>query len=253
MDRLIHTALNSITNQRDQKQIIAQNLANQTVPGFRRDLPNENGTLFVDQFNALSTRAFQIEADQHAFLDTPGALTQSGEPMDVAIADQGYFLILPENGEPALSRRGDLRTDSAGVLHDGAGDLMLGPDMQPITLPPFRAVQINPLGEILIEPSDGAAGVWEAAGMLGTVVPPDDLRLGKSPDGLIRPLDGPMPEANQQASVRQGFLEASNVNTVDELINMMEIQRAFELGIKLISTAQEADEVGSQLLSAPEG
>lgn len=253
MDRLIHTALNSIANQRDQKQIVAQNLANVAVPGYRRDLPNENATKFLEQFDSLTTRAFQTETDHHTFLEDPGVLNGTGESMDVAIADKGYFIVQPENGEPALTRRGDLRITADGTLRNGAGDQMLDPGGQPIVLPPFRSMHVNALGEIAIEPRDGAPGAFVTVATLGTVVPPEDMRLSKSEDGNIRPVDAEIPPADQQAQVKQGYLEASNVNSVDELVNMMEIQRAFELGIKLITTAKEADEAGSQLLTAPEG
>ncbi|MCE8421829.1 flagellar biosynthesis protein FlgF, partial [Rhodovulum sulfidophilum] len=61
MDRLIHTALNSLANLRDTRVIQAQNLANQTVPGFRRDLTNEGDARFLKAMGAASARAFQTE------------------------------------------------------------------------------------------------------------------------------------------------------------------------------------------------
>ena len=252
MERLIHTALNAIANARDTRVITAQNLANQTVPGFRRDLPNEGGTYFLTALNAASARAFQLETSLHRFSADPGALNETGEPLDVAIADNGYFFVLPQSGEPALTRRGDLHRSAAGELLNGAGEKMLDPEMRPLVVAPFKAIQINELGQVIIEPMNGAPGVWEQAGMLATVVP-QNLPLRKYDDGQIRPVDGPLPVPDQKALVRQGFLEASNVNTIEELLQTIEFQRAFELGIKMIAAAKQNDEAGARLMRMPEG
>ena len=199
-----------------------------------------------------SARAFQIETGVHQFSEEPGAVNQTGEPLDVAIADKGYFYILPENGDPALTRRGDLNRNANGELVNGAGAQMLDPDMQPIVLPSFTAIQIDGLGQIMIMPQDGAPGVWEEAGVLATVVP-ENTPLRKFDDGQIRSVEGSLPEPNQRAMIRQRFLEASNVNTVEELLETIELQRGFELGIKLISTAKQNDEAGARLMRMPEG
>ena len=115
MDRMIYTALNALAVSRDSQVAQAQNLANQTVPGFRRDLPNEGGVRFLEQMQGMTTRAFQIETGPAGFSETSGTLTRTDEELDVAIADRGYFYIQPGNGEPALSRRGDLRRHGLGV------------------------------------------------------------------------------------------------------------------------------------------
>jgi flagellar basal-body rod protein FlgF len=61
MDRLVHTALNSISNLRDQRVASANNLANMNVPGFRRDLPNEGRAFFIEGQDSLTSRAMQLE------------------------------------------------------------------------------------------------------------------------------------------------------------------------------------------------
>jgi flagellar basal-body rod protein FlgF len=75
----------------------------------------------------------------------------------------------------------------------------------------------------------------------------------KGLDGQIRPPPGTqLPQPNQGGRIAQGALEGSNVNATEELISSIELQRAFELNIRMISTAKEIDEAGSRLLRMPE-
>lgn len=252
MDRLIHTALNALANQRDTRTTSAQNLANIAVPGFRRDLQNEGSAHFVTTLDQQTARAFQLERGQAGFSRAAGPLESTGDPMDIAISDRGFFVVRPAGGEPALSRRGDLRLGAGGALLDGAGAQMLTAGLEPIVLPPFRELVIDDLGQISIAPVDGPAGVLVPVAVLATVDPADDLPLQKSADGHIRTTDGtPLPPADQRARVLQGMREGSNVNATQELIASIELQRTFELNLRMIQTAQQIDEAGSSLLRVP--
>ena len=254
MDRYIHTALNSLHNLRDSRVIQAQNLANQNTPGFRKDLENEGKTHFLQHLGDATTAvALHLETGPHGFSQDAGVLNQTNEPMDIAIADQGYFYVVPQNGEPALSRRGDLHQDVDGVLRNGAGEKMLSTDMEEIVVPPHRRMVVNDLGQIFIEPMTGAPGQTIQVATIATVVPAEDTQLQKKADGQIRMLNGEdLPEPNQGARVVQGMLEGSNVNPVEELISSIETQRQFELGVRMIRTAQELDEGGTRLLRLPD-
>lgn len=251
MDRLIHTALNSLANLRDSRVIQAQNLANQTVPGFRRDLANEGDPRFLKALDEASARAFQTERGPHSFSSLPGTMSQTGQPLDVAIAEEGWFYIQPDGGEPALSRRGDLRLTADGQLVNGAGEAMLDQGLQPIQLPPVRALTIDDAGRITFEAQDAPEGQVTEGPVLATVIP-QGVELRKSPDGRVRAGDAPLPAPDQRAKVLQGVLEASNVNTMEELVASIELQRSFELNLRMISTAKELDETGSRLLRPPE-
>ena len=98
MDRLIHTALNSLANLRDTRVTSAQNLANLAVPGFRRDLQNEGSAHFLNVLNTQSARAFQLERADNGFSRQAGPMDRTGDLMDLAIADRGFFYILPPEG-----------------------------------------------------------------------------------------------------------------------------------------------------------
>ncbi|MGX0974943.1 flagellar basal-body rod protein FlgF [Roseovarius sp. MBR-51] len=253
MDRMIYTALNALGVNRDSQVAQAQNLANQTVPGYRRDLPNEGGARFLQMMEGLTTRAFQLESGPAGFSQETGRLDRTDEELDVAIADLGYFYVSPENGDPALSRRGDLRREMDGTLRNGAGDAMLGPDMAPIQVPAYRNIRITDIGEIYIQPLDDPEGEAVLAGVLATVVPPDGVALTKGEDGQIRTVEGALPPSDQRAEILQGTLESSNVNPVEELLSTMQMQRNFELGMRMVLTARELDEGGARMMQAPEG
>ena len=253
MDRMIYTALNALAVNRDSQVAQAQNLANQTVPGYRRDMPNEGAARFLQQVEGFTTRAFQLETGPSKFSEQQGAMTRTGSELDVAIADKGYFYTLPSNGEPALSRRGDLRRDIDGTLRNGAGDALLGPDLAPVQVPAYRNIRITDIGEIFINPLDGAEGETVLVGVLATVVPDAQAELTKGTDGNIRMSEGPLPAPNQLAEVMQGTLEGSNVNPVEELLSSMEMQRRFEHGMRMVLTARDLDENGARMMQPPEG
>lgn len=254
MDKLIHTALNSIAQIRGAQIANAQNLANQTVPGFRRDIMPEGQAFVLEDQGVLQSRAFQIPEEHAAFSDIAGFINQTDEPLDLALADKGWFYVQPDEGGggPALTRRGDMRVTAEGALVNGAGEAVLNQQLQPITLPPFRSIMINELGAITIEPIGGAPGERVQVATLATTRG-DGLTLIKGLDGQIRPPPGTaLPAPDQGSKVVQGALEGSNVNATEELISSIELQRSFELNIRMISTAKEIDEAGSRLLRMPE-
>lgn len=253
MDRLIYTALNSLSNLRGAQISNAQNLANQNVPGFRRDYLPEGQAFVMEDQGDLQARAFQVPEENPAFSRVSGFLNQTDQPLDIALADRGWFYIRPETGgAPALTRRGDLQVGSDGILRTGAGDAILDQGLQPIEVPPFRSLTVNEIGTISIEPIDGAAGERVEIATIATTLAPG-LALTKGLDGQIRPTGGgPVPAPDQGGKVLQGVLEGSNVNATEELISTIDIQRNFELNLRLITSAKELDEAGARLLRMPE-
>ncbi|NBO21487.1 MAG: flagellar hook-basal body complex protein [Rhodobacteraceae bacterium] len=253
MDKLIHTTLNSIANLRNLQVVQAQNLANMNVPGFRRDTVGDGQSFFLQEDGALTSRAFAVGSTEASFSNASGFLDQTGQPLDVAIADEGWFYVQPAGGgQPALSRRGDLRAGLDGKLVNGAGDAILDQRMQPIILPPNRQVVIDDVGRIQIQPIDQPNGPLEEVTTIATTLAPG-TKLAKGADGQIRSVTGPMPSPDQQAKVVQGALEGSNVNSTEELISSIDLQRSFELNLRMISTAKELDEAGTRLMRMPEG
>ena len=250
MDRMVQTALSAITGLKDLKFDLANNLANANVPGFRRDLPNEGGAGFLSTMNQATARIFPLETGGRIFSDAKGALENTGVQTDVAMLNGSYLFIQPKDGDQALSRRGDLGVDAENKLVDGAGNAVLSAELEPIILPPFLAIKFSDNGEILVRKPGSLAGEFDSVGFLAsTSAQPEELSKGL--DGRIRKLDGSVPPPDQSGQYAQGVLEGSNVNAIEEMVFNMDMQRQFEINVKLIKKAEELDQAGTKLMSLP--
>jgi flagellar basal-body rod protein FlgF len=169
---------------------------------------------------------------------------------DIAILNEGFLFISPENGEIALSRRGDLGVNVENQLINGAGDLVLSDGLAPIVMPEFVDFSVTDIGEVLVQQPGALDGDFTSVGFIGSTTSELD-QLVKSLDGNIRKSDGTVPNPDQTAQFGQGYLESSNVSAIEELINNIDMQRQFEINIKLIKKASELDSAGSKLLSLP--
>jgi flagellar basal-body rod protein FlgF len=247
MDRLIHTALTTLRTSNHGDTVHATNMANASVPGFRRDLESASEVRLLDSENTLRSRAFTIRETKSIFSEEQGEIRFTGLTTDVAISGPGYFIIQHDGRDPHLSRRGDLRVNADNQLVDGVGAFMLNNELQPIILPPFQDISIGEDGRITITPIGAEPGEVVQAGFLGTTLA-EGVALEKSIDGGIRQPDGTVPPADQQSQVLNGALETSNVNTVEELVETIRRQREYELNVKLISIARDLDEAGASIM-----
>ena len=133
---------------------------------------------------------------------------------------------------------------------DGAGNLILSDGLQPIVLPPFSAMKFSDNGEVLVRQLGALPGDFTSVGFLGSASPSPD-GLTKSLDGKIRNLDGSIPDVDQSGLFAQGILEGSNVNAIEEMVLSMDMQRQFEINVKLIKQAEEIDKSSTKLMSLP--
>jgi len=249
MDRLIHTALNSLNIVKDNAFIRSNNLSNTSVPGFRADYHlKTSGTMFLDNYDTHITRGLSVKDDNNIFDASPGTLNETGKELDVAVRGDGYFITAAAQGN-SLSRRGDLDTNADGQLINGASAVILDDQLQPITIPPYRSINVTENGEIIIEPLTSAPGTYQSVATLGLVKPTSPLK--KFPDGEVRYADNSPIVANQGARVVNKFLEMSNVNLMEELVSSIEEQRVFEINLKLVKAAEDIDRSGSTLLKMP--
>ena len=250
MDRLAQTALSALRQMQDNKFDLAHNLANVNVPGFRRDLPNEGNAGFLKELEKLSAKVLPLETEARKFSNEAGQLQNTGLETDVAVLNQGFFYIQPENGEIALSRRGDLGLNAENQLVNGVGDLVLSDGLEPIILPNFTSISITDIGEVLVQQAGAPDGQLTSVGFIGSTSSEID-QLVKSLDGNIRKADGTVPAADQTARFGQGFLESSNVSAIEELIRNIDMQRQFEINVKLIKKASDLDSAGAKLMNLP--
>ena len=248
MDKMIHTALNTMHNLYDLRVLNSQNLANMSVAGFRRDMPNEGGTAFVMEDGEHTAKAFALEMGPWEFSERLGQMHNSGNQTDVALVDPGWFIIQPgEDGAPALSRRGDFSLDADGNLVNGAGDYVLSSGMSPITVPAFREIKISQIGELLVNPLGAQENEFQSLGMIATTTA-KGFDLIKGSDGRIRPKGEEFPPVDQLAHMQQGMLETSNVNPIEEMVTSLEMQRQFEISVKFIESLKQLDEGGTEIM-----
>jgi len=249
MDRSIYTALNSMNILRDNQSVTAQNLANVSVIGYRKDVSINFSSVYLDRDNGLDPRVLALQ-EPGGFDNTPGPMQQTGAPLDLAVDGGGYFIVRPINGEISLSRRGDFTVSADGTLRDGTGTQPLSTELQPITIPPHRKIAVSGDGIINIEPLNGPLGqtvrVAQIATTFGSEVP-----LAKTIDGFVKPIDGSIPEPDNRTLLLSGFLEGSNVKSVDELVSGIDQSRAYEINVKFVTTAKEIDEATDSLMRMP--
>ena len=249
MDRSIYTALNSMNILRDNQSVTAQNLANISVTGFQKDIQINFASVYLDRDKGIDPRVMALQ-EPGGFDATPGPMQQTGSPLDLAVDGYGYFIVKPANGITALSRRGDFKVSADGTLRDGTGTQPLSVDLEPITIPPHRKISISGDGIIEIEPLNAPIGQTVQVAQLATTFG-SEVPLGKTIDGFVRPVDGSIPAADNRTILLSGFLEGSNVQSVDELVTGIDQSRAYEINVKFITTAQEIDEASASLMRMP--
>jgi flagellar basal-body rod protein FlgF len=225
------------------QQSNSHNLANANTVGFKADL---------DAFRSLpvygpghATRAY-VENAQYGYDFTGGGLMHTGRDLDVAIADQGWIAVQAADGTEAYERRGDLRIDQTGLLRNGAGNLVLG-DSGPISIPPHETLLVGRDGTISILPLGQTATTLAAVDRI-RLVAPDLASLSKGDDGLFRLPPGQLAQPDASVSLVGGALESSNVNTVDALVQMIELARAFESQVKLMEVTERNDEASASVM-----
>ena len=250
MDRSIYTALNSMSILRDNQSVTSQNLANVSVPGFQKDVQINFSSVYLDRDKGIDPRVMALQ-EPGGFDSTPGPMSQTKSPMDVAIDGNGFFIVQPSSGgKIAMSRRGDFGVSADGILTDGTGTKPLSTDLEPIVVPPYRTITISGNGIIEIEPLNGPVGQKVRVAQLATTAG-SEVPLTKTIDGFVRPFDGTVPEPDNRALLLNGFLEGSNVKSVDELVAGIDQSRAYEVNVKFLTTAKEIDEATASLMRMP--
>ena len=244
MDRLIYTAMTGAKHILEKQATTSHNLANATTTGFRSQ---------VDQFRAvqvqgaiLPTRAFVVDSTTGSDF-RGGAIQHTGRELDMAVQGDGWLAVQAADGTEAYTRNGSLKTDENGLLLTRDGRPVVGDGGQ-LSIPPGRNIAVGKDGTISLVPDGSEATGLTAIGRLKLVNPPEaDLRRGD--DGLFRLKDGKPANADPNVAVISGALESSNVNVVDEMVNMISLARQFDMQIKLLQHAENNDGKAAQLLS----
>jgi flagellar basal-body rod protein FlgF len=241
---MLYVAMSGASQNTKAMQAHANNLANISTTGFRRDFEQARAMpVFGDSFPA---RVFAM-SERPATDFTAGALQETGRDLDVAAKGDAWIAVQAPDGGEAYVRTGSLEIDALGQLRTGDGMPVMG-NGGPIAIPPEEKIDIGEDGTITVR------GQGNNPNALATVdriklVTPDPKQLEKGSDGLIRMKSGqPAPQVDANASVQSGVLEASNVNAVDEMTSILALSRQFELHVKMMKTAEDDSQAMARVL-----
>lgn len=252
MNPALWIAKTGLEAQQTKMGVVSNNLANVNTTGFKRDRAIFEDLLYqnVRQPGAQSSqdttlpsglmRGTGVRTVATEKLHIQGNLAQTGNAMDMAIEGRGFFQILRPDGSLGYTRDGTFQIDAQGQMVTSNGYLL-----QPAITIPNSALSIT-IGQ------DGVVSVLEPGNAAPTQVGTVQLADFINPAGL-QPMGGNLfqetassgapqlgnPSVGGLGAINQGSLETSNVNIVEEMVNMIETQRAYEINSKAISTADQ--------------
>lgn len=244
MDRLIYTAMTGAKHILEKQATTSHNLANATTTGFRAQLDSFRAVPVVGA--ELPTRAYVVDATVGADFRA-GAIQQTGRELDIAVQGQGWVAVQLEDGSEAYTRNGSLKLSENGLLQTQSG-LNIQGDGGPITVPPDVAVTIAKDGTVSAIANGAKPGATNVLGRI-KLVNPEESTLTRGDDGLFRLKSGTPADASASVALIGGALEGSNVNVVDEMVNMISLARQFEMHMSLLKNAENNASKASQLLS----
>ena len=252
MSSALWIAKTGLEAQQTRMATISNNLANASTTGFKRDRAvfadliyqnivqvgssSSEGTEMPSGLN-IGTGVRTVATEK---LFSQGNIVQTGNDLDIAIQGRGFIQVLLPDGATAYSRDGSLQKDSTGQLVTS-----MGYPVQPSVTIPDDAINVSISSDGVISViSQGATGPTEIGNVqLADFVNPSGLQaIGNNlflQSGASGSPQTGTPGLNGLGTLIQSSLEGSNVNTVEELVNMIETQRAYEMNSKAISTADQ--------------
>ncbi len=261
MPSALHIAKTGLDAQQTRMSVIANNLANVSTTGFKKSRPAFQDLLYetVNQPGAASSQNTELPSGlmlgtgvrtvATGKIFTQGTLTQTENSLDMAIQGRGFFQILLPDGATGYTRDGSFSMNSQGQLVTSSGY-----QVDPAVSIPAETLSIT-VGV------DGTVSALVAGSTSPTQVGSIQLADFINPQGLQAagenlyketvssgsPQSG-TPGLNGVGTLLQGNLEGANVNVVEELVNMIETQRAYEMNSKAIKTVDEMLQFVSQTL-----
>ena len=248
----LHVARTGLDAQNMRMQVIANNLANVNTTGFKRDRANFSTLAYqlITQPGAPSSAENKyatglnlgtgVAIEGTGRIDTQGTLSTTGNTLDMAIQGDGYFQVLMPDGRTGYTRAGNFSLTAEGTIVTADG-MPIQPQIQvPAntsaitigadgTISASVAGQSTPteIGKLEIARFVNGAGLQSIGGNLL-------IETGASGSPQVG-----APGSEGRGAVKSGMLEASNVNVVEELVDMIETQRAYEVNSKMIQATDE--------------
>ena len=250
MIRSLWIARTGLDAQQTQLDVISNNLANVSTNGFKRARAVFEDLLYqtLRQPGAQSSQQTQIPSGLQlgtgvrpvstARIFTQGNIQKTDNSLDVAVQGNGFFQVLLPDGTTGYTRDGSFQKDNQGQIVTADGY----PVQPNITIPANAlTVSIGTDGTVSITQSGTAATTQIGSIQLATFINPGGLQsigqnlfLETAASGTPTPNT---PGTNGAGIVNQGYVETSNVNVAEELVTMIQTQRAYELNSKVVSTS----------------
>lgn len=252
MIKSLNTAATGMAAQQSNMDVIANNIANVSTAGFKKSRAEFEDLMYQTTKepgsksgeNAYSPNGVQVglgvrtAAVQKDF--AIGNATVTKNPLDLQIEGAGFFQIMTPDGQIGYTRDGAFKKDPSGKLVDKNGNFL-----QPeITIPPnSAAIEITGSGEVrvLLGQNDAPQSVGQID-VVNFVNPAGLKSLGKNLFSQTPASGQPLtsrPGLNGTGYISQGQIETSNVNIVDEMVNMITAQRAYETNSKVIQASDQ--------------
>ena len=248
MIRGLYTAATGMNSMQHQIDVTSNNIANVNTTGFKQDRA-EFQDLMYETLNYTAGRTSQVSLNptgidvglgvrisgiQKNF--TEGDLKLTSNPLDLAIQGKGFFQITLPSGETAYTRNGAFKLDPDGNIVNGNGYL-LSPQ---ITIPAgAKDISIGKDGGISVKDANGDIIDEQQIQIADFINPAGLIPLGDSlfmqSDASGDALEG-NPNEEQFGSIQQGMIELSNVKLVNEMVDLITAQRAYEANSKAITT-----------------
>ena len=264
MMRSLWTASSGMLSQQTSLDTIANNLSNINTIGYKKETVEFKTLLYQTLVDASTdsdgnpkATAIQVGSGvrNSAITSqyTQGALNATEGPFDLAIQGNGFFMVQDEAGQTAYTRSGNFQmaigVDGLPVLSTSDGHQVLSDQGQAITVKPewnVKDIIVDEAGQFIYVDKSGETTNYEVIGKLGIAQfnNPSGLTKaggsmlyasGASGEPRIEGIDGGL----SVSIIKQGYLEASNVQAVDEMVNMITTQRAYELNSKIITASDE--------------
>jgi flagellar basal-body rod protein FlgG len=252
MIRSLWISKTGLDAQQTQMDVISNNLANVSTSGFKRSRAVFEDLLYqtLRQPGAQSSQQTQLPsglqlgtgvrpvATERIF--TQGNLQQTSNNKDVAIQGSGFFQVLLPDGATAYTRDGSFQVDSQGQLVTSSGFVI-----QPALTIPANAesITVGRDGTVSVTQPGSTQPVQVGSLQLATFINPAGLQaMGENlyvETAASGNANTNTPGTNGAGLLSQGYVETSNVNVVEELVNMIQTQRAYEINSKAITTSDQ--------------
>lgn len=244
MDRLLYISMTGATEVLKAQAAVSNNLANVSTTGFKADF---------NQFRSMPVYGETHPSRAYAMSERPGidfragSFMTTGRELDMAVQNEGWIAVRDAQGKEAYTKAGDMRLTVNGFLEIGSGYQVMG-DGGPLAIPPAEKVEIGHDGTVSIRPLGSQANALAQIDRIKLVNPPAES-LEKGADGLFRPADQNT-KVQADASIRliSGVLESSNVNPVEQMVQMIDLSRRFEMQVKMMQMAEKNDESAASLM-----